>query len=137
MRVMRRYSPLLELNDFANELLGANSQRNISGFTPAVNTREDEKSYYIEVDLPGVKKEDLNVDFDKNHISISGERKYKNETKEEDYYKSESFFGKFSRSFSLPDSVDADAISAKFEDGVLNITIPKVAPKIAKKIEVQ
>lgn len=102
-----------------------------------MNTREDDKAYYIEVDLPGVKKENVSVDLDKNHISISGERKIKNEIKEDDYYKVESVFGKFSRSFSLPDSVDNENIEAFFNNGVLEISIPKVAPKVAKKIEVK
>ena len=75
--------------------------------------------------------------MDKNHISISGERKIKNEIKEDDYYKVESVFGKFSRSFSLPDSVDNENIQASFENGVLEILIPKVAPKVAKKIEIK
>jgi HSP20 family protein len=101
-----------------------------------VNTREDEKAYYVEVDLPGVNKEDIHVDVNKDNLTISGERKYKEEVKEENYYKLESFFGKFQRSFTLPESIDSDAIEAKCDNGVLEVTIPKVTPKEAKKIQI-
>ena len=136
---VKRYEPFISFSELGDKFfnLPLNSEKSISGFTPSVNTREDDKAYYIEVDLPGVKKEDVSVDLDKNHISISGERKIKNEIKEDDYYKVESVFGKFSRSFSLPDSVDNENIEASFNNGVLEILIPKVAPKVAKKIEIK
>lgn len=136
---VKRYEPFISFSELGDKFfnLPLSSEKSISGFTPSVNTREDDKAYYLEVDLPGVKKEDVSVDLDKNHISISGERKIKNEIKEDDYYKVESVFGKFSRSFSLPDSVDNENIEASFENGVLEILIPKVAPKVAKKIEIK
>ncbi|MCZ6159183.1 Hsp20/alpha crystallin family protein [Campylobacter ureolyticus] len=136
---IKRYEPFISFSELEDKFfnLPLSSEKSISRFTPSANTREDDKAYYIEVDLPGVKKEDVSVDLDKNHISISGERKIKNEIKEDDYYKVESVFGKFSRSFSLPDSVDNENIQASFENGVLEILIPKVAPKVAKKIEIK
>ncbi|NLK66383.1 MAG: Hsp20/alpha crystallin family protein [Campylobacteraceae bacterium] len=137
---IRKYEPFMSLSDFEDRFFRfpmRNLERNISGFTPSVNTREDDEAYYVELDLPGVKREDVNVDVDQNHISISGERKTKSEIKEDDYYKTESFFGKFSRSFSLPDTADSENITAEFKDGVLEIYIPKIAPKVAKKIEIK
>ena len=70
-------------------------------------------------------------------LSISGERKHKEEIKEKDYYKLESFYGKFQRSFTLPENVNIEAIEASNENGVLNIMIPKAAPKESKKIQIK
>jgi HSP20 family protein len=108
-------------------------------FNPSVNTREGEHAYHVEVDLPGVKKSDIDVDVKDNIVTISGERKTKEEVKEEDYYKVESSYGKFERSFTLPDDVDAENIHAESEDGVLEVIIPKLAKvgKQSKKIEVK
>jgi HSP20 family protein len=102
-------------------------------FTPAVNTREGEYAYHVEVDLPGVKKEDIKVDIEKDKVTISGEKKLKEELKEEDYYKVESYYGKFKRSFSLPDNVDTENIKASSEDGVLEVVIPKLEKKEVEK----
>ena len=108
-------------------------------FTPSVNTREGEHAYHVEVDLPGVKKEDIDVDVKDNIVTISGERKTKKEVKEEDYYKVESAYGKFERSFSLPENVDIENIHAESEDGVLEVVIPKLqeVEKQSKKIEIK
>ena len=105
---------------------------------PAVNEKEDEKAYYIEVDLPGVKKEDINVEVKDNILIISGERKFKKEEEDKGYKRVESFFGKFERRFTLPADADPERIEAKVEDGVLYITIPKVEQhQNAKKIQVK
>ncbi len=105
---------------------------------PAVNEKEDEKAYYIEVDLPGVKKEDINVEVKDNILVISGERKFKKEEEDKGYKRVESFFGKFERRFTLPADADPERIEAKVEDGVLYITIPKIEQhQNAKKIEVK
>jgi HSP20 family protein len=105
----------------------------LTAFTPSVNTREGEYAYHVEVDLPGVKKEDINVNVQDNVLTISGERKSKEEVKEENYYKVESQYGKFERSFTLPENVDAEDIHAESQDGVLEVVIPKL--KVAKKEE--
>ncbi len=134
----REMSKALEqFTNIANQV--TKSEGNIASFTPTVNTREDDKAYYIEADLPGVKKEDIQLDIKDNILTISGERKLKKEVKKEDYYKVESVYGKFERSFTLPDDVDVDKIEAKSEDGVLEITLPKKVEekKQAKKIEVK
>jgi HSP20 family protein len=108
-------------------------------FTPSVNTREGEHAYHVEVDLPGVKKDDIDVDVKDNIVTISGERKTKKEVKEEDYYKVESSYGKFERSFTLPENVDVENIHAESEDGVLEVVIPKLekVEKQSKKIEIK
>jgi HSP20 family protein len=78
------------------------------------------------VDLPGMKKEDINIQIEDNKLLISGERKVKEEIKEENYYKVESSFGTFSRSFSLPEDIDIENIHAESRNGVLEIVVPKV-----------
>jgi len=95
-------------------------------FTPSVNTREGEFAYHIEVDLPGMNKEDILIEIDKNTLFISGERKIKEEMKEENYYKIESSFGSFKRSFALPEHVDIENIHAEAIDGVLEVVVPKL-----------
>jgi len=113
--------------------------REVFDFTPDVNTREGDDAYYIDVDLPGVKKEDVEISVDKNILTIKGERDIRDEVKEEDYYRVESAYGTFSRSFRLPEKVDVENIEAKSEDGVLEIVIPKlkVLKDSTKKIEIK
>ncbi|WP_300363867.1 Hsp20/alpha crystallin family protein [Hydrogenimonas sp.] len=132
--LVTRFDPFAEIRELEKRLLGAvdvptkEDKEVVNAFLPSVNTREDENAYVVEVDLPGVKKEDIkvNIDPEKRTLTISGERKFKEEVKKEDYYKIESSYGKFMRTFSLPENVDADHIDAKTEDGVLHITLPKL-----------
>jgi HSP20 family protein len=136
--LVRRYNPLDEfrelskgfeiLNSIMNNVQNARATEGgaMVDFIPAVNTREDEKAYYVEVDLPGIKKEDVDINLEDNVLTVSGERKIKDEIKEDDYYRVESRYGKFSRSFTLPEKVDVNKISAKSKDGVLEIVVPKL-----------
>ena len=128
-----RLTSALRLPDISGEL------SNLSGFTPTVNTREGEYAYHVEADLPGVKKEDIHVDLKDNVLTISGERKTKKEVKEKDYYKKESSYGKFQRSFTLPENTDAENIEANSKDGVLEVVIPKMkkSSKETKKIKIK
>ncbi len=147
--LVTRYNPYSELermrksfelfNNMFNNLERTFPQENISSFIPTVNTREDDSAYYIEVDLPGVKKEDIEITTEDNVLTISGERKVRDEVKEDDYYKVESVYGTFSRSFTLPENVDVNKIEAKNENGVLEIVIPKKVEedKKPKKIEIK
>ena len=141
--LVTRFDPFREIKELENRIFqnyvpAVQNDKGINAFTPSVNTREDEKAYYIEVDLPGVKKEDIKVDIKDNTLTISGERKFKEEVKEEDYYKIETSIGKFSRIFTLPDDADVENIDAKSENGVLEIVIPKVKKEESvKTIEVK
>ncbi|NPA28441.1 MAG: Hsp20/alpha crystallin family protein [Epsilonproteobacteria bacterium] len=148
MNLVRGYNPFAELEEIReqfNRLLnnvGSNVNENVMkdiDFVPAVNTREADDAYYIEVDLPGVKKEDITIDINENTLTIKGERKIKEEYKDANFYKVESVYGKFERSFALPEDADIDNIEAKFENGVLIIKIPKVTKveKAPKKIEIK
>jgi len=126
-------------NDFLNSFEQVeNSDRVLVDFQPSVNTREAKEAYHIEVDLPGIKKEDVDINIDNNVLTISGERKTKDEVKEENYYKLESSYGSFQRSFTLPEKVDIENIKASSQDGILEIEIPKLKViDSSKKIEIK
>lgn len=138
--LLSRFDPMLEFANMQktlNNLTKADADTSISSFAPSVNTREGEYAYHIEIDLPGVKKEDVKIDLHDKKITISGERNLKEEVKEEDYYKVETSFGKFQRVFSLPENVDEENITASSVDGVLEVTIPKLEnSKSVKQIKV-
>ncbi len=127
------------VNSIINSVEAKRDEGSLVAFIPSVNTREDDNAYYVEVDLPGVKKEDIDIDVEDNVLTISGERKFNKEEKENDYYRIESQYGKFSRSFSLPEKVDVDKIHAESKDGILEVVVPKLkeAQKKSKKIKIK
>lgn len=124
--LLTKFDPFRQLKQIERNLYNYQNNEAVSGFMPIVNTREGESAYHIDVDLPGVKKDDIKVDYNKGVLTISGERKLKEEIKEEDYYKVETSFGKFSRSFNLPDNVDIENIEARSDNGVLEVVVPKL-----------
>lgn len=131
--LVTRFDPFRELRELENRFLRSynspEKEGGIAGFTPNVNIREGEFAYHVDVDLPGVKKEDIKVDVKDGKLTVSGERNFKAEVKEEDYYKVETSFGKFSRSFALPENADIENIDAVCDNGVLEVVIPKLADK--------
>ena len=96
-------------------------------FLPPADVIEREKEYLIKVDLPDVRKEDVKVLFDDGVLTIKGERKVEKETKGETVHRTERFYGTFERSFALPDDVDPKGIHAESKDGVLTVSLPRVA----------
>jgi len=120
-------SPLAELTRTSNLL---------SGWTPALDVFESKDSFTVKAELPGMKKEDIEVTLHDGSLSISGERK--SETKHEDaeVYRAERFFGRFQRTVTLPAPVAADKIKAHYKDGVLTITLPKTEEARPKQIDV-
>jgi HSP20 family protein len=112
---------------------------NVARHIPLANIMHNRKkdTYTIEIDLPGVKKEDIHVTIEDNYLIVSAERKMKEELKEDDYYLLESKYGKYYRAFYLSDDIDRDSIDAKYEDGRLIITFEKVASKKRKDIAVK
>ena len=132
--LLTKFDPFKQLKEIEKNLYTqVGNNEGVTAFVPTVNTREGEFAYHVDVDLPGVKKEDIKVDLNKGILTISGERKTKEEVKQEDYYKIETYFGKFSRSFTLPDNVDIENIEAKSDNGVLEIVIPKLKDDVFKK----
>jgi len=126
------------VNSIINSINEEQKPEETMDFRPRVNTRETDENYHLEVELPGVKKEDVNINIDGNVLSISGERNVREEVKDEDYHKIESRYGLFSRSFTLPEKVDTGKIEAGFENGILEISIPKLkVDTSSKKIEIK
>ncbi len=110
---------------------------NVASHLPFANlAKKGSDGFRIEIDLPGVKKEDIALQVEDNILTVKAVRKMKNEVKKEDYYLCESNFGLISRSFVLPEGIDRDKIDAKYENGRLYITLEKEESRKAKSIAV-
>ena len=127
------FSPLQSslLDDF---FLGPRERRL---HTPAVNIKETKNGFAFELSLPGVKKEDLDLELDSNVLTIKAQRKLNDEVEGEKYLKREFGQVNFERSFRIPETIDREQIKAKFEDGILHITVPKSEKEKSLKIELQ
>ena len=128
---LRRFSPLYLPDN------GARGDVSTKIWVPLANISETENEYLIKCELPDVKKEDVKVAVADGVITISGERKSEREDKSENAIRVESFYGSFTRSFVLPDNVDAEGIQAESKDGVLRIHIPKVKTKKAEPLAIE
>ncbi len=94
---------------------------------PRLNIAETEQAYLISAELPGVEEKDITLELHDGLLSLSGKREQKSEGKSINYHRLESFYGEFFRQFQLPETVQADKVEAKFKNGVLEITVPKLA----------
>lgn len=106
---------------------------------PAINVKETDNDFQLEVAAPGMSKKDFNLELDKNVLTISAQKEFSNEEKDNGYTRKEFSYSSFQRAFTLPNTVMGEKISAKYVDGILNITIPKkpeAKPKPAKKIAI-
>jgi HSP20 family protein len=108
-----------------------------SGWTPSVDLRENENGYTVDVDVPGMKKEDIELAVVDNVVTISGERKDDRESGENGYRRTERRYGKFQRSFEVPGGFDAAKVTARYEDGVLHVALPKREESKPRRIEVK
>jgi HSP20 family protein len=108
-----------------------------SGWTPAVDLRETEDGYMVDVDVPGMKKEDIELAVVDNVVTIKGERKDESQTEKDGYRRSERRYGTFQRSFEVPGGFDSAKVEARYEDGVLRVTLPKREESKPKQIEVK
>lgn len=106
-------------------------------WNPPVDVFETKDSLVLKADLPQVNKEDVDISVDGNLLTIRGERKREKEINEKDYYRMERSYGTFSRSFTLPGTVNAEKIEASFEGGVLSVTLPKKEESKPKQIKVK
>ena len=109
----------------------------IANWAPPVDITEDDKEYLVKAELPEVKKEEVKVTVQDNVLSITGERKFEKEEKGKKYHRVERAYGKFERTFTLPDGADASKISAEFKDGVLKVHLPKSEKAKPKAVEVK
>lgn len=108
----------------------------LSAWVPAVDAYETENELVIKADLPGATEKNLDVRVENNMLSIGGERKFEQNVKEDNYLRMERSYGSFHRTFSLPNTVDTQAIQAQYTDGVLTVTLPKRAESKPKRVKV-
>ena len=107
------------------------------GWSPTVDVFQDKENVYIKAELPGMKKEDIDITFQEGMLTLCGERKQETQVQEGEVFRSERFFGKFHRTVSMPTKVDAEKIKATYKDGILIVELPKAAEAKAKQIEVK
>ncbi|HLH55146.1 MAG TPA: Hsp20/alpha crystallin family protein [Verrucomicrobiae bacterium] len=140
------FAPGLELNRLRREIdrlfedpfsLLAPSTSFFQNWTPAVDIYEDNDKYIVKTELPGMKREDIDVALDGNTLTISGERKEEEEKRQGESYRSERYFGRFQRSITLPTEVQTNKIEAAYKDGVLTVTLPKSEEAKPKQIPVK
>ena len=103
---------------------------------PAIDIFEKSGQFMIKAELPGIKPDDIDISVSGNTMTIKGEKKTECETKEENYHRSECAYGSFYRSIRLPSNANTERVQADYENGVLEVTIPKVAESKSKKIEI-
>lgn len=110
-----------------------------SNFAPRTDIFEDEKNVYVSVEIPGVDKKDVKISVQDNILTIKGEKKSELKDEKKNFFRVERSYGSFCRSFTLPVEVDAEKTGAKYENGMLNITLPKLepTPKNEKLIEIE
>jgi HSP20 family protein len=141
-----RWEPLRDLASIQNEmnrLFGTvfdsptpGNGNTMRRWMPAMDLVETEEHFVLRADLPGLAEGDVNIEVEDSVLTISGERKAEHETAKEGYHRVERAFGSFSRSLTLPDGVDPDAVTANFDRGVLEIRIPKPEQRKPRKISI-
>jgi len=107
-----------------------------SKWTPSVDIYETEKDLVLTAELPGIDEKDVEIKIEDNTLTLSGERKFKKDTKEENYQRLECSYGSFYRAFSLPHYIDQDKITAEYENGVLNVILPKKHELKPRKVKI-
>jgi len=147
MTVLTRFYPYRELNTLqerVNRLFhesvsgseGRDESLATSNFAPAVDVYEDEHSVTLKIEVPGIDEKDIDVRIENRTLTVHGERKFEKEEKEENYRRVERQYGSFSRTFTLPNTVDTENVSADYEKGVLKIKLTKKAEAKPKQIKV-
>ena len=141
----RRNGPRREMDRLLEDLWQRNGEASLlapwseSVLMPLVDETEDDKAYHVEVELPGLDQQDVEVSYSDGVLTISGEKKQEHEESDKNYYRSERSFGAFRRVLPLPGGVDESKIKASFKQGLLHIELPKTsqAQKKAKKISIK
>lgn len=146
-RSLRTWDPAEEMERFFEDPLLTNwpffrvawgrTPREGIGWAPALEMYEKDNNFVVKAELPGVKKDDVDVSITGDTLTIRGQKKASKEVKEEDYYRCESHYGSFSRSITLPASVDAKKIEASYENGILEIRVPKAKEAVPTKVEIK
>ena len=107
-----------------------------SNFAPPVDVYEDEHNITLKIEVPGIDEKDINVSIENNTLTVRGERRFEKDEKEENFHRVERMYGSFTRSFTLPNTVDPEQVSAHYEKGVLKIRLAKKAEAKPKQIKV-
>jgi HSP20 family protein len=143
MTVITRWDPFREfstLQDRMNRLFresqGAEESLTTSSFAPPVDVYEDEHNVTLKIEVPGIDEKDIDVHIENNLLTVHGERKFEKEEKEENFRRVERQYGSFTRTFTLPPTVDAEKVSASYDKGILKVTLPKKAEAKPKQIKV-
>src|ERR1035437_1819166 len=146
MTMFTRYDPFREfvtLQDRMNRLFrdprgpeGQEEALTTSSFAPAVDVYEDEHNVTLKIEVPGIEEKDIDVRIENNTLTVHGERKFEKEEKEENYRRVERQYGSFTRSFTLPNTVDAESVSASYDKGMLKIKLSKKAEAKPKQIKI-
>jgi HSP20 family protein len=143
--MITRFDPFREINALHNAMTralqtaGASTGDELTttgSFVPAVDIYEDENSISLRLEVPGMKQDDLDIRLENNTLTVRGERKFEKEEKEENFHRIERRYGTFTRSFTLPNTVDTESVSADYKDGVLEIRLAKRAETKPKQIKV-
>lgn len=133
-----RYEPWGLLNRLRRELDETfETTARDAAWSPAVDIHEESKQFVVRADLPGVSSKDIEITADKGVLSLRGSRNFEQQADDGHYSRIERVSGKFARTFTLPENVQTEAIKAQFKDGVLELTIPKIAKPEPRRIEVQ
>jgi len=135
MALLMRPEPLTaDFDRLFNTLFDRN--QSAQRWVPAMDLVEHEDSFLLRADLPGLGQDDVNIELNDGSLTVSGERKAEHEQRERGFYRLERQFGKFSRTLTLPDGIDGDAIKASFTNGVLEVRIPKPEERKPRKIAI-
>jgi len=131
-------SSLLELSPFRRNSLTSDEENiSVPEWAPLVDIAEDSNGYLIKVELPEVRKDDVKVTVDGGTLTISGERKGEKEEKGRKFHRIERYYGRFERSFSIPDDAETNNVKAEFKDGVLRVSLAKSEKARPKQVEVK
>lgn len=145
MTVLTRWDPYREFNTLQNRLNrlfnssfneGRDESLATASFAPAVDVYEDEHSVTLKIEVPGIDEKDIDVRIENNTLTVHGERKFDKDEKEDNYRRIERQYGSFTRTFTLPTTVDTDSVSANYEKGVLKVKLAKKAEAKPKQIKV-
>jgi HSP20 family protein len=143
-----RWEPLRELSSLQGEMnrlfntvfdqptASGGNGGTLRRWMPAMDLVETDDHFVLRADLPGLTEDDIKIELEDGTLTVSGERKSEHETRNEGYHRVERAFGSFSRSLTLPKGVDADAVTAKFDRGVLEVSIPKPEERKPRRIEI-
>jgi HSP20 family protein len=119
---------------FESNLRGRTDESALTTWAPSVDIYETENELVMKADLPDVAEKDIDIHVENNMLTVRGERKFEQKVKEENYLRVERAYGAFSRSFSLPNTVNTDAIKAEYKNGVLTVLMPKRAESKPKQV---